>query len=52
MHGGRFAAEHGWPEVWKRMANTSQNKVYTNTADISAKRVKKDRQRIDGEAGK
>ncbi len=39
-----MGAEWG-PQVWKRMANTSPNKVFIDIAQRSAKRVKKDRDR-------
>ena len=40
------------PEVWKRMAEASPNKVFKRTADRSAKRLDRDRQRKDSETGR
>ena len=40
------------PQVWKNMATTSPNKVLTNTAEQSAKRMNKDRERNSTEAAK
>ena len=41
------------PQVWRRMTNTSiPHKVYTDTANLTAKRVKKDHQWMNKEAAK
>ena len=40
------------PQVWKNMTTTSPNKVFSDTAENSAKRVKKDRERKRTEAAK
>ena len=40
------------PQVWRRMTKTSPNKVYTDTANLTAKRVTKDHQRMNKEAAK
>ena len=46
-----MGAEWG-PQVWRKMADTSPNKVFTDTAERSAKRVEKDRIRKSTEAAK
>ena len=40
------------PEVWRKMAETSPNQVFTDTAESSAKRVEEDRKRKATEAAK
>ena len=44
-------AEWG-PQFWRKMADTSPNKVLTDTAERSVKRVKEDRKRKNTEAVK
>ncbi len=46
-----LGAEWG-PQVWRRITTASPNKIFTDTADRSAKRVEKDRKRKDTDRAK